>query len=438
MLNKAKLILSNKTLLRRILVTLALLFVFKLGTFIVIPLIDDSAISNTMADNSFLNILNTFSGGALGQLSILALGISPYITASIVIQLLQMVVPKLKEWSEQGEVGKQKINRVTRYASVALAFVQALALLLGLSAANKGNIFDVTMVENTSLYWLYYTYMAIVITAGSCFVIWLADLITRHGLGNGSSMIITAGIVTTIPAMFATLHSAYIAGGATAASVASYTAIVLLYIGVIIGVVFLEAVTRKISIQYANRQGKSNSDIPIKLNSSGVIPVIFASTLMSLPTTILGLMDLDVSDNGFTFWVNQIFTNTEPLGMMLYIFLIFVFSFFYAFMQVDPEKINDNLQKSNAFIPGIRPGDETKNFISRVLFNVTLMGSTYLAVLAIIPIITAKVFNFDAAQSSVITIGGTSLLIIVGVAIETMKQLETEAKETTATGMTRE
>ncbi len=435
MLNKAKLILSNKTLLRRILVTLGLLFVFKMGTFIVIPLIDASMIENTLTGNSFLDILNTFSGGALGQLSILALGISPYITASIVIQLMQIVVPKFKEWSEQGEDGKQKLNRVTRYSSVVLAFIQALALLLGLSVANKGNIFEPTMVENTNLYWFYYTYMALVITAGSCFVIWLADLITRHGLGNGSSMIITAGIVTSIPAMFTTLHSTYIAGGATASSVASFATIVLLYIGVIVGVVFLEGVTRKIVIQYANRQGKSSSDIPIKLNSSGVIPVIFASTLMSLPTTILGLMDLDATSNTFTFWINQIFTYTEPLGIMLYIFLIFVFSFFYAFMQIDPEKINDNLSKSNAFIPGIRPGDETKNFISRVLFNVTLLGSTYLAVLAVIPIITTKIFDI---QSSVITIGGTSLLIIVGVAIETMKQLETEAKESTASGLTRE
>ncbi len=435
MLNKAKLILSNTTLLRRIGITLLILLVFKIGTFIAIPLIDTDGITSFMKDNSFLSILNTFSGGALGQFSILALGISPYITASIVVQLLQLVIPKFKEWSEQGEVGKQKLNSVTRYGSVLLAFIQALALLLGLGSAT-GNIFDPTLIQYSNFYWALYLYMAIVITAGSSFVIWLADLITRHGLGNGSSMIITAGIVTTIPAMFATLYEKYISAGVTAGNVACFVGIIAIYIAVIVGVIFLEAVTRKIKIQYANRQGKSNSDIPIKLNSSGVIPVIFASTLMSLPTTLMGLFGLSANDNTFTYWVNQVFTYTEPLGMMLYIFLIFVFSFFYSFMQVDPEKINDNLTKSNAFIPGIRPGDETKNFISRVLFNVTLLGATYLTVLAVIPIIVSKVFDFSAQEASVITIGGTSLLIIVGVAVETMKQLETESKETSYSGLT--
>ncbi len=436
MLNKTKLILSNTTLLRRIGITLLILLVFKIGTFIAIPLVDTSHITNILSGNSFLNILNTFSGGALGQFSILALGISPYITASIVIQLMQLVIPKFKEWSEQGEVGKQKLNRITRYSSVLLAFIQSLALLLGLGIKPE-NILISSVLEYNNLYWLMYIYMALVITAGSCFVIWLADLITRHGLGNGSSMIITAGIVTSVPTMFTTLFGKYFGTSVTAGGVASFITIIVLYIAVIVGVVFLEGVTRKISIQYANRQGKSKSDIPMKLNSSGVIPVIFASTLMSLPTTLIGLFGLTADSNTFTFWINQIFTYTEPLGIMLYIFLIFVFSFFYAFMQVDPEKINDNLQKSNAFIPGVRPGEDTKNIISRILFNVTLLGSTYLAVLAIIPIIVSKVFNFSTAESSVITIGGTSLLIIVGVAVETMKQLETEAKETSSHGLTK-
>ncbi len=434
MLNKAKLILSNKTLLRRILITLGLLLVFKIGTFIPIPLIETTGIDSVLENNDFLGILNTFSGGALGQFSILALGISPYITASIVIQLLQLVIPKFKEWSEQGEVGKQKLNRITRYTAVILALIQSLALLLGLSTSPE-NIFDPTMIENTNLYWVYYMYMSLAVTAGTCFVIWLADLITRHGLGNGSSMIIAAGIVSSLPSMFTTLYDKYLVTDVTAGTVASFSIIVVLYIAIIVGVVFLEAVKRKIPINYANRQGKSTSDIPIKLNSSGVIPVIFASTLMSLPTTLMGLSGYTSDSNNFTFWLNQIFTYTEPLGIMLYIFLIFVFSFFYSFMQIDPEKINDNLQKSNAFIQGIRPGDETKNFISRVLFNVTLLGATYLTVLAVIPIAISNIFSFTSTEASIITIGGTSLLIVVGVATETMKQLETDAKETSYAGL---
>lgn len=411
---------------------------FKIGTYIAIPLIETSGLEEVFQSNSFLGILNTFSGGALGQFSILALGISPYISASIVIQLLQLVIPKLKELQEQGEAGKQKLNRYTRYASVVLAFIQALALLLGLGVSPE-NIFEPTMVQNTELYWLYYLYMATVITAGSCFVIWLADLITKHGVGNGSSMIISAGIVSSLPAMFTTLYNKYLVTEVTTGAIASFITIIVLYVGVIVGVVFLEAVQRKIPINYANRQGKSSSDIPIKLNSSGVIPVIFASTLMSLPTTIVGLSGYTEDSNTFTFWINQIFTYTEPLGMMLYIFLIFVFSFFYAFMQIDPEKINDNLQKSNAFIQGVRPGDETKNFISKVLFNVTLLGSTYLTVLAITPLILANVFSFTSSEASIITIGGTSLLIVVGVAIETFRQLESESKDaSTYSGLTRD
>ncbi|MFI3252033.1 MAG: preprotein translocase subunit SecY [bacterium] len=438
MLNKAKLILSNKTLLRRIMITLGLLLVFKIGAYIAIPLIDTTALNSAFQENSFLGILNTFSGGALGQFSIFALGISPYITASIVIQLLQLVIPKFKEWQEQGDAGKQKLNRVTRYSSVLLAFIQALALLLGLGV-HPSNLLEPLMINNPELYILYYIYMAVIITAGSSFVIWLADLITKHGIGNGSSMIISAGIVSSLPSMFTTLYGKYLVGETvTTSNIASFITIIVLYVAVIVGVVFLEAITRKIPINYANRQGKSTSDIPIKLNSSGVIPVIFASTLMSLPTTLVGLLGYSADDNTFTFWINQIFTYTEPLGLMLYVFLVFIFSFFYAFMQIDPEKINDNLQKSNAFIQGVRPGDETKNFISKVLFNVTLLGATYLAVLALIPVVMSNVFNFTTAEAGVITVGGTSLLIVVGVAIETFRQLESEVKDASVSGLTRD
>lgn len=424
-----KLILSNTTILQRIGVTLAILLVFKIGTFITIPLIDTTAITATFASSDFLGLLNTFSGGGLGNFSILALGISPYITASIVVQLLQLVIPKLKEISEQGEVGKQKINKITRYASVVLAFVQALALIFGLNATAE-NIFDIFVLQNRSLLPLFYVYMALVITAGSCFTVWIADLITQYGIGNGSSMIIGAGIISQIPAMIAALDAQYLTE-VNAKNVFCFVAVILLYVLVILGVVYLESTVRKIPVQYANRQGKSDSNIPVKLNTSGVIPVIFASTIMSLPLTVLGLLGYSESSNNAAYWLNQVFSTSYPIGIILYVILIYLFSFFYAFMQFDPTKVSDNLQKSNAFIPTVRPGQETENYISRVLFKVTLLGATYLAILALIPIITSKIFGFT---SSIITIGGTGLLIVVGVAVETMKQIEADANEQTYSG----
>ena len=428
----AKLILSNTTLLRRIGITLAILFVFKIGTFITIPMIDAEPIKAQLADNSFLGLLNTFSGGGLSQFSILALGISPYITASIVIQLLQLVVPKLKEMANEGETGKKKMNRITRYASVILAFIQALALLLGLSDT-PGNILNASYFPYPNLYPLFFIYMALVITAGSCFTVWIADLITQYGIGNGSSMIIGAGIITQIPAMIAKLDAKYLEE-ITFKNVFNFSTIILLYVLIILGVVFLEATVRKIPVQYANRSGKSDSNIPVKLNTSGVIPVIFASTIMSLPITIIGLLGKDADSSKFTFWLNQVFSSNLPIGMIVYVILIYLFSFFYAFMQLDPAKVSDNLQKSNAFIPAVRPGQETENYVSRVLFKVTLLGATYLAILAIIPQIVSKIYKFTTEEANIISIGGTGLLIVVGVAVETMKQLEAQATEQTYSG----
>ena len=435
-IKSAKLILSNSTLLRRIGITFAILLVFKIGTFITVPLIDTLQIKlaiGQLNEGGLLGLLNTFSGGGLSSFSILALGISPYITASIVVQMLQLVIPPLKEIAEEGETGKQKLNRITRYVSVGLAFVQALALILGLNTTAQ-NILDIFVIKDNSLVPLFFIYMALVITAGSCFTVWIADLITQYGVGNGSSMIIGAGIITQIPVMIGTLTTKYLDESVVnAANVFNFVLILLLYVLIILGVVFLEATNRKIPVQYANRSGKSDSNIPIKLNTSGVMPVIFASTIMSLPLTVIGLLG-ESTTSGVGFWINEIFNSNQPIGMILYVILIYLFSFFYAFMQLDPAKVADNLKNSNAFIPAVRPGQETENYISRVLFKVTLLGATYLALLALIPSIVSKIFAFTDQEASVITIGGTGLLIIVGVAIETMKQLEAQATEQTYSG----
>ncbi len=407
--------------MRRVLITVLLIFVFKIVTYIPIPLLETSTIDNAMKNGGFLTFLNSFSGNALGNYSIAALGISPYITASIVVQMLQMdIVPAFKRWGDEGEAGRAKLNQWTRYITIALAFTQALMILFGLSA-NAENIvkYGIGIPKVVAI-----LFMAIMLTAGSAFVMWLADLITRFGIGNGSSIIITAGIVTSLPSAASALWQQKVTEARGTYDYVVFGLVVFLYIAILVGVVYMEKAIRKIPTQYANRQGKSDSHIPVKLNTAGVMPVIFASTLMSIPATIMGFANVD-KETTAGFWLDQIFTYTNPLGFAIYMFLVFIFSFFYTFLTVKPDDIADDLQKSNAFIPGIKPGEETQNFISRVLFKVTVLGATYLAILAAIPIITSIIFKLPPN----VTIGGTSLLIIVGVAIETAKQLETEASE---------
>ena len=427
MFDKMKKILSNREVVLKIMITFGLLLAFKVGTYIPIPLFDTTQVQGIFEEANFFGILNAFSGGGLSNYSILALGISPYITASIVIQMLQMLIPKLKEYSEEGEVGKAKLNQITRYTSVVLALVQALVLLFGLGQS-IGDILIPDIMVNSRVYILYYLYMAIVITAGSAYTMWLADLITRHGIGNGSSMIISAGIISSIPTMFTTLSTKYLGAAFTGLNCFLFILIVVLYFAMILGVVYFEGAQRKIPVQYANRQASQGSDIPVKLNSASVMPVIFASTIMSIPMTILGVLKLDTTTSGVAMWLQEIFTNSKPIGCILYITLIVFFSFFYSFMTVDPDKIADNLDKQGAYIPGYRPGEDTKVQLSKMLFRITLLGAAYLVVLALVPIIVSAAFGFTAQEASVITVGGTSLIIVVGVAIETFRQMETQAE----------
>ncbi len=424
---RIKAIFSNVQLLKRIGITLALLFLFRITTWIPIPLLDTSSITDFVASNGFLAILNNFTGNALGRFSIMAMGISPYITASIVIQLLQMdIVPILKEWSEQGEAGKAKLNKTTRILGLVLAFVQSLVLLLGLGIAGNELIIDI-LVPSPFLY----IYMSLVVTAGTAFAMWLADLITRKGVGNGTSLLIVAGIITSLPSMVTILWQKYITNGGGGWDIVIFISIILIYLAVLLGVTYLELAKRKVPIQYANRQagqGKTESNLPIKLNTSGVIPVIFASTILSIPLSIVGMFDKDTSTmTSLESWLDQIFNYQQPIGFVLYVGLIIVFSFFYSFLMMNPEKVADNLSKSNSYIPGVRPGMDTQNFIAKLMFKITLLGTVYLVILAALPIITSVIFGFNGTESQAIVLGGTSLLIVVGVAMETTNQIETEA-----------
>lgn len=421
-MNKLKRIFSNPDIIKRLAFTFLILLVFKLGTYIPVPLIDTNSIKQVLKGNDFLTILNTFSGGGLSSFSVLALGISPYITSSIIVQMLGMIIPSMKEWQEIGEQGKAKSNRITRYITIAVAMIQALALLFSLGSRPENILANSALAFGAT--WFLYIYMAIVITAGSAFTMWLADIITKHGIGNGSSMIICAGIVSSIPNMFSTLYSSYLGSAFSGANLAKYITVVVLYVAMIVAVVYFEAAKRKIPVQYANRQSNENSDIPVKLNSAGVIPVIFASTLMSIPLTIVGMLGYTTTSSNVAYWLDQVFSSSKPIGMALYIIMIFFFSYFYSFLTIDPEKIGDNLSKQNAFIPGYKPGEDTKRQIAKVLFRVTTIGAIGLAILALVPIIVSMIFGLG----STVTVGGTSLLIIVGVAIETFNQIEAESE----------
>ena len=426
-----------KKLILMILVTVACLIVYRLGAFIKMPFVRIQ--SSQLGTQALFGFLDVFTGGALSNFSVLCLGISPYITASIVVQLLQMdIVPTLKEWTEEGEEGKQKLNQLTKYIAIALAFIQGLTVTIGLKISYGDYYFDVTaMPSNVFLF----VYLALVATAGTAFALWLAEKITRYGVGNGSSMLIVAGILASFPRMMGDLINTYLKKStvdSTGAAVENETFSVFLFILVIallvliiLGVVFMEGAKRIIPVQYANRpsqaafRGKNDSNIPIKLNSASVIPVIFAATLMSLPTTVLQLVGADTTQ-GFAHVLYMIFTNTQPIGFAVYILLIFLFSFFYSFLQMNPEQMAENLQKNNAYVPGIRPGEETASYISRVLFKITMIGATYLSLVAALPIIMGWIIK---TLPSSVSIGGTSIIIIIGVALETVKQMKTTAQE---------
>jgi len=409
---------SVKKLIVACLYTALFLAIYRLGAKIQMPFVNYDLLSQSTTD--YFGFLDVFSGGALSNFSILALGISPYITSSIVVQLLQMdIVPKFKEWAEEGETGRQKLNQITKYISLGLAFVQSLTLTLGLPQYFAEGFIDSPFT---------YVYLALVSTAGTAFCMWLAGVMTEKGVGNGTSILIVAGILASVPGMFADLISQFLTDS-TAKSIIFFIIIVLSFIVTIVGISFMEAAERRIPVQYANRpaaatlRGKNDSNIPIKLNSASVIPVIFAATLMSIPTAAVQIFEAE--DTSFGSVLMNIFSQDETIGFAVYIILIFIFSFFYSFLQINPEKMAENLQKNNAYIPGVRPGEETASFLSRVLFKITMIGATYLAIVAAIPIIMTKIFDL----SSSVQIGGTGLIIVVGVAIETVKQVKTQLQE---------
>ncbi|MGG0719879.1 preprotein translocase subunit SecY [Robertmurraya massiliosenegalensis] len=404
---------------RKIIFTLLMLIVFRIGTFIPVPGVD-AEVLKAQDELSVFGVLNTFGGGALLNFSILAMGIMPYITASIIIQLLQMdVVPKFSEWSKQGEVGRRKLAQFTRYFTIVLGFIQALGMSYGFNNLAGGMLINNPGIGS-------YLLIATVLTGGTAFLMWLGEQITSKGVGNGISIIIFAGIVAGIPSTLNQIYAQQFENAGDALFIRIVTMLLLLVavVAIVVGVIFVNQALRKIPIQYAKRMvagrmptGQS-THLPLKVNAAGVIPVIFAISFIVTPTTIAQFFE----QNNVTLWIQRIFDYTEPIGMVIYSALIIAFTYFYAFIQVNPEQVAENLKKQGGYIPGIRPGKSTQEYLTRVLYRLTFVGAIFLAAIAILPVFFV---NFAGLPQSA-QIGGTSLLIVIGVALETMKQLEAQ------------
>lgn len=393
---------ANKDLRKRIYITLFCLGLFALGSSVTIPLAPQ-----IYQDLGFLEIFNIMSGGGLRSFSIFALGVSPYITASIITQLLQMdIVPYFKDLKDQGYTGRQKINKINRYMGIIIGFFQAYVLCI----AYMGSASVFVQLKT-----------ALVMTAGTAFCLWMGDQITNKGIGNGQSMLIMAGIILSMPSIFTGAYYGFITSGTyePALGIFFFSLFILVYILIIVGIIWIQLAERRIPIQYANKStsayGAQNSFLPIKLNSAGVMPVIFASILTTIPATIVALTKQNAID-----FVNKYIVYNSPTGFILYIILILFFGYFYTFMVMNPDEMSKNLNERGGYIPGIRPGEDTSKYISNSMGKLTLVGSIFLVILAAIPIIFSLIFGL----SSQVTIGGTGMLIVVGVAIETYKQME--------------
>ncbi|MGL4797771.1 MAG: preprotein translocase subunit SecY [Cellulosilyticaceae bacterium] len=393
----------------KIIFTLWMFAIIRIGSFITIPGIDPVARQSIMsgASEGIQGLMNLVTGGAFSQMAIFAFGVSPYITASIIVQLLTIAITRLEELSKEGEEGKKKINKYTRYLTLAIATMQASATTL--MFYNSGIFYEKNAVV--------FAIAVLSLVAGSMLVMWIGEQITAKGIGNGISLIIFINIVSGLPQAVTSLlaYDNYLK-----------VAILVLFFVILIGFAVLMAQgERKIAVQYAKRTagrkvyGGQSQHIPIKVNLAGVLPVIFAVSLMQFPTIITQLF---MRDNVSDFWggMLRLLDFNKPVGAIIYVVLIFLFAFFYSTIAFNPMEIATNMKKSGGFIPGIRPGKPTSDYLTKVANHITFMGAGFLAVLAMAPIAFSWIFNMQVA------FGGTSLLIVVGVALETVKQLESQ------------
>ena len=390
---------------QKVLFTLAMFIVFRAGTHIPVPGVNASVIEQLFRSGNLFGLLDMFSGGALSKFSIFAMSITPYINASIILQLLKVVVPTLEQWSKEGEEGFKKTTKLTRMLTVALAFVQACGMAYGLRMAiNNPGIFSILLI-------------AITLTAGTVFLMWIGEQITARGVGNGISLIIFAGIVSRLPDGLKVIFQYLQAGTVSLLNVILFAAIAL---AMVVFVIIISEGIRKIPVQYAKRvvgkkaYGGHTSYIPLKVNQAGVIPIIFASSVLMFPVTIAQFVDVP--------WVKamgKLFQWGSPLQTTLYVLMILFFTYFYTAVSLNIGDLSDNIKKNGGFIPGLRPGNPTTEYLDKVMSRITLDGAIFLSLIALMPHVIGWVTRIEGVY-----FGGTALLIVVGVALQTMKQIE--------------
>jgi preprotein translocase subunit SecY len=401
---------------KKILFTLVIIAVYRLGAHVPVPGLDFDRLQEQLkgqGSNGVFGLINLFSGGALTQFAIFALGIMPYITSSIIMQLLTVVIPRLEAYAKEGEEGQKKITQYTRYMTVVLALLQSLGIVV---TANSGkllsgvsNIFPDLSAGRTFV-------IVLTLTAGTAMIMWLGELITQRGIGNGMSILIFSSIISRLPVESAAVYKS--AGPVKSA------VLLALGVGIVVAVVVVEQAQRRIPVQYAKRvvgrklYGGSSTYIPLKVNQAGVIPIIFASSLLYLPV----LASTILRSQGFKVWVDtHLARGSHPLYIITYFLLIVFFTYFYTSITFNPIDVADNMKKYGGFIPGIRPGRPTAEYLDHILTRITLPGSFFLASIAVLPFIVQGAWHIDAFP-----FGGTAVLIIVGVGLETMKQLESQ------------
>ena len=422
--------LKVKDIRERVLFTLLCLAVVRLGSQLPIPGIDRSKISEFLSQITQLSFLNAITGGSFEQLSIFALSITPYITSSIIMQLLTIAIPRLEEIQKEGEDGRKKIAAATRYVTVALALIESIAMAIGFGRSGY--------LENYSV--LSVVVITLTLTAGSAFLMWIGEKITDRGVGNGISIILLVNIVSRVPSDIINLFKTYVIGGTTVINkVIAAILIVVVIVALTIYIIVLNDAIRKIPVQYAQKlQGRrlvggSGSNIPLKVNTGGVMPIIFASSILQTPIIICRFLGIQPKSGAgatlgekilkvlnqqawcnFTSWGEAKYT----LGLVLYVIMIIFFAYFYTSITFNPLEIANNMKKSGGFIPGIRPGRPTSDYLTKVLNSIIFIGACGLIIAALVPIVCSGVFGAD------VSFGGTSLIIVVGVILETMKQIE--------------
>lgn len=426
MFSTALSILRNKEIRKKIFFTFLMLFIFRFGANIPVPGVDSTALIAGVGNNSLLGLMNLLGGGNFERFSVFAMGVGPYITSSIIIQILSMdVIPYLTELSKQGQIGRKQIDRITRYLGVALCIFQSITMTIAFDKTY--HILESNTVSN-------YIFVSVVLTAGTMFLLWLGDQISSKGIGNGVSMIIFAGIVSGFPANFSSAYNALcVAEKAPENGTLMFGLYCLTFIVIIIFVTLMNTANRRIPIQYTSSgaiKAKTNdlTYLPLKINSASVMPVIFASSIMVAPVTIASFFPA----NSFTTWLTNALNFRSWHGLILYVVLIILFTFFYTNLQVDPEKISENLSKGGTYIPGIRPGNDTKNYVFTLLNRITVVGAIALAFIAILP--HAIPMLVPALANTNVGLGGTGVIIVVGVAIETVKSLTSQVTQKTYKG----